>query len=137
MSFVLDASVTLALLYGEETSLDLNRVEQAIVRSNALVPQLWHVEIANAMLIGIRRNSLALDNARQYLAMLLRSTVTVDGETLTRAWTDTLELGAKHGLTGYDAAYFELAVRKRVPLATLDRQLARACEAEGVPLFWS
>ena len=137
MSFVLDASTTLALLYGEETDVNLDRVERGIDSGKAVVPQLWHIEIANAMLTGIRRGSLTLDNAEQYFVMLRRSMITVDRETLTRAWTDTLELGAKHRLTGYDAAYLELAVRRRVALATLDKQPARAAEAEHIPLFWS
>ncbi len=78
-----------------------------------------------------------MSDARQYLAVLLRSKITVDAETLTRAWGATLELGAKHKLTGYDAVYLELAVRKRAALATLDKALARAAEAEHIPLFWS
>ena len=44
-------------------------------------------------------------------------------------------LARRHGLTFYDAAYLELAMRERIALATLDQALARAAIAEGVPLI--
>jgi predicted nucleic acid-binding protein len=40
-----------------------------------------------------------------------------------------------HSLTGYDEAYLELAIRRRLPLATLDKQLSRAARAEGLELI--
>jgi predicted nucleic acid-binding protein len=45
-----------------------------------------------------------------------------------------LELARKHQLTFYDAAYLELAARERLPLATLDKQLAGAARLEGIIL---
>ena len=36
------------------------------------------------------------------------------------------------GLTAYDAAYLELAQRRRLPLATLDRALRDAATSAGV-----
>ena len=44
-------------------------------------------------------------------------------------------LATRYRLTFYDAAYLELAQRERIALATLDRPLARAAAAEGVPLI--
>jgi predicted nucleic acid-binding protein len=41
----------------------------------------------------------------------------------------------RHRLTVYDAAYLELALRADAPLATLDRELARAARAARVPLL--
>jgi predicted nucleic acid-binding protein len=48
---------------------------------------------------------------------------------------DVLELAQKHRLTFYDATYLELAKRENLSLATLDRNLAQAASAEGVPLL--
>jgi predicted nucleic acid-binding protein len=46
-----------------------------------------------------------------------------------------LRLAEKHRLTLYDAAYLELALRRRLPLATLDRELRTAAEVEGLELL--
>jgi predicted nucleic acid-binding protein len=55
-----------------------------------------------------------------------------DGDTASRAWTDTLLLARAERLTLYDAAYLELAIRRDVELATLDRELRRAARKMGV-----
>src|SRR4051794_20239233 len=61
--------------------------------------------------------------------------IVVDGETTTRAWGDTLGLARAHNLSAYDAAYLELAMRRGLPLATLDDKLKSVALAVGVPLF--
>ncbi len=42
------------------------------------------------------------------------------------------ELAARYRLTAYDAAYLDLALRLGLPLATLDADLKKAAQAEGV-----
>jgi predicted nucleic acid-binding protein len=44
-------------------------------------------------------------------------------------------LAERHRLTLYDAAYLELAQRRGLPLATLDRELRTAAGAEKVTLL--
>ena len=44
-------------------------------------------------------------------------------------------LGREHGLSSYDTAYLELAMRESVPLASLDRSLRLAAEGSGVSLL--
>jgi predicted nucleic acid-binding protein len=46
-----------------------------------------------------------------------------------------LHLADRFRLTLYDAAYLELAVRRNLPLATLDRELRDAAKAVGVDLL--
>ncbi len=58
-----------------------------------------------------------------------------DGQTVTRAWSDTIALARAHALSTYDAAYLELALREALPLASLDEKLRRAAAAVGVGLF--
>jgi hypothetical protein len=56
--------------------------------------------------------------------------ITTDPYTDTNAWSQTLQLAHQCGLTVHDAAYLELALRRRLPLATLDEKLcagARTC----------
>jgi predicted nucleic acid-binding protein len=61
--------------------------------------------------------------------------VVVDAETNTLAWTSTLQLSDHFALTAYDASYLELAIRRQLALATLDRQLADAARASGIEVL--
>jgi predicted nucleic acid-binding protein len=59
----------------------------------------------------------------------------VDDEHFGHIFGDVHRLAIEHGLSGYDAAYLELAIRKGLPLATLDEDLQKAAQAAGVDLF--
>jgi predicted nucleic acid-binding protein len=61
--------------------------------------------------------------------------ISTDPETGKQAWNATLQLAHRHRLTLYDAAYLELAQRRRLPLATLDSDLRAAAMVECVPLL--
>jgi predicted nucleic acid-binding protein len=67
-----------------------------------------------------------------HLELLTALPITIDGDTASRAWTDTLLLARAERLTLYDATYLELAIRRDVELATLDRELRRAARKMGV-----
>ena len=47
------------------------------------------------------------------------------------AWSKTLALAESFGLSVYDAAYLELALRRGLPLATLDSALRVALKKAG------
>ena len=61
--------------------------------------------------------------------------IAIDRSTNRQAWSATLRLCDRFGLTPYDAAYLELALRRQLPLATLDGELVRAAQAENVTLI--
>ena len=71
----------------------------------------------------------------RWIGILKRLPIVIDDETNTRAWSDTLALARGHKLSAYDAAYLELAIRRRLPLATLDEPLKSAAVAVGVTLY--
>jgi predicted nucleic acid-binding protein len=79
--------------------------------------------VANILEIGGRRgrtDAAFRDAALVDLALL---PISLDPETDRQAWGPTIRLAARHRLTLYDAAYLELAKRRALPLATLDREL--------------
>jgi predicted nucleic acid-binding protein len=99
------------------------------------VPALWRLEVANILEMGARRgrtDSAFRDLTLSDLALL---PITVDPETDRHAWGATARLAARHQLTLYDAAYLELAQRRRLPLATSGRELRLASRAEQVILL--
>ena len=63
------------------------------------------------------------------------STSSRDDEGPERAFTQLLPLCRTHQLTSYDALYLELALRRHLPLATLDESLRRAAKKLGIKLL--
>ncbi len=137
MSLVLDASAALAWVYGEGNVENLDDLYREVKDKGAIVPELWHIEIANVLLTGCRKGRHDFSVAEENLRRFSKFRIAVDRETRFRAWDSAFKLGRKHSLTSYDAAYLELAQRLRLPLATLDKELLAAAAAEGVSLFWN
>jgi predicted nucleic acid-binding protein len=101
----------------------------------AYVPNLWPLEVANALLVGERRGRTTPADTARFLAILGTFPIAVDDETATRAWVETMHLARAHVLSAYDSSYLELAMRLGLPLATLDDKLKTAANAVGVSLF--
>lgn len=135
MSLVLDSSVALAWVYADETSDAVLGLFERIAADGAWIPGLWRWEIANVLQLNVRRgrhDQNFRDGALSSLALL---PVKVDAEADRQAWSAALQLAGRHGLTVYDASYLEIASRRKIPLATLDRQLRAAAQAENVQLL--
>jgi predicted nucleic acid-binding protein len=135
MSLVLDSSITLAWVYGEETTPAVRHVFDLLSRGGAWVPGLWRLEVANVLEMNVRRKRHNTDFRDATLADLAQLRIEIDSETDLHAWGATLRLATRHRLTLYDAAYLELALRRDSPLATLDEDLRHAAAAEKVELL--
>jgi predicted nucleic acid-binding protein len=134
-TFVLDGSITLAWLFEDEADAYVEAVENSLMAASAVVPSLWYLEVANGALIGERRKRTTEAKVAQFLSLLKSLPITADEETTARAWQETLQLARTHKLSSYDAAYLELAIRRGLPLATLDEDLAAAAAAVGVKRY--
>jgi predicted nucleic acid-binding protein len=135
MSVVLDASVTLTWYFDDETTTATDAVLDRVSEQGAVVPALWRLEVANAFQSALRRKRLSALYRDGSLSELAAMPITVDADTDTYAWTTTLRLADRFGLTIYDATYLELAQRRSLPLATLDRALREAATALQIPLL--
>jgi predicted nucleic acid-binding protein len=135
VSLVLDSSITVSWLYREEATKSVDEIFENLIEASAWVPALWHLEVANVLQTGIRRKRHAADFRDRMLSDLSEFAIHVDPETHRQAWGPTVRLGERHGLTVYDAAYLELAMRRGLPLATLDRHLRVAASDEKVQLL--
>jgi predicted nucleic acid-binding protein len=135
MSLVLDSSVTLAWVYSDETTDAVVEVFDLLRQGAAWVPQLWRLEVANALQMGVRRKCHDEEFRDATLADLSRLPIHIDNETDEQAWGATLDLASLHNLTLYDAAYLELAVRRKLALATLDAELRKAAHLQRVKLL--
>jgi predicted nucleic acid-binding protein len=134
-ALVLDASVTLAWALASEAGADLaDTVLRRVAEQGAAVPVLWRLEVGNALLMAERRKRIRFERVDSVWRQLAEQPIEIDPDTNARAWTATAFLVRRHGLTLYDAAYLELAVRRCLPLATLDAALARAASDEELPV---
>jgi predicted nucleic acid-binding protein len=85
--------------------------------------------------MAIRRGRCDLAFRHATLIDLSQLPIHLDPETDAHAWDATSQLAHRHRLSVYDAAYLELAIRRDVPLATLDSALRIAARAESVELL--
>lgn len=126
---VLDASVVVDVLLMEPRATQAWRSWLSADRMLLAPPMLWP-EVANVL---VRRRNLPAASAMVRLDLLFDAGL----ETTDRGYgglATTVELAERHGLSVYDASYLALAVEIDASLATMDRRLASAAEAEGVPL---
>jgi predicted nucleic acid-binding protein len=134
-AFVLDGSVTMVWGFEDEADEYAEAILERMPDLQAHVPSHWPLEVANALLVGERRRRIKSADTARFTAILGAFPITVDDETVARAWADTMHLARAHNLSSYDAAYLELAIRLGLPLAALDGKLKAAAGAMGVPLF--
>ncbi len=134
MSLVPHSSVTLAWVFGDETTPAIRQVFERIAERGAVVPGLWWLEVANSLTSAVRRKRIDPEFRRAALADLALLDISTDPQTASQAWSDTLSLADQHRLTLYDAAYLELARRRALPLATLDQDLRAAAVSANVVL---
>lgn len=132
MAFVLDCSVTMAWIFPDEASVLTNRLRESLVEDSAFVPALWPVETGNVLLTATRRGRIAKNDWRQIRESLQALPINIDPVSTDRVWSAVLDLADTYRISAYDAMYLELALRLRLPLATLDRELAAAAQASGV-----
>jgi predicted nucleic acid-binding protein len=135
VSLVLDSSVALAWVYREERNDAIAAVFEQVTETGAWVPSLWRLEVANVLEMGVRRGRIDAAFRDATLADFELLPIQSDSETERHAWRSTLRLAERHRLTVYDAAYLELALRRGLPLASLDRELRAAAGAENVALL--
>lgn len=138
MRFALDASVALAWFLPGETEaardyalrvLEVARAELAF----AVVPLLWHEEVADVLLR--RRRAKALTRARFDEAIELLRTLPVETHINAYAIDILVPRAERYGLAAYDAVYFDLAAALGLPIATLDAGMRAAARRHGVALF--
>lgn len=132
---VVDASVALAWCFPDESSGYADRVLVALENREVLVPALWPVEVTNALLVAERRRRIGPAHIQRYISLLSGLEVAMDSQTVAESVARLLPLGRANGLSAYDAAYLDVALRHAAPLATLDARLRDVARKSGVEIF--
>lgn len=131
-SCVLDASMAAAWCFADEASEAGWALLDRIADQGALVPSLWHLEMANLLTQAERRGRIDRATAGAMAETLMELPISVDAETPARALGIVRHLAGAEGLSSYDAAYLELAIRTALPLASRDKALLDAARRAGL-----
>ncbi len=129
---VLDCSIAMAWCFEGEANPTADSVLESLVTAEAVVPSIWPLEVANVLANSERQGRITPARTAQFLAMFGALPIVVDEQTTRKALSDVLALARAHGLSAYDAAYLELAMREGAELATLDERLGQVAAKIGV-----
>ena len=133
--FVVDAPVSLAWGLEDESNEYTDAVLDALENGKALVPYIWLLEVSNALLVAERRGRVTQAMVAGFLEYLRSLPIVVEQAEPDRIFGEVLLLAREQGLSVYDAAYLDLALRRGLPLATQDQVLRDAARRMGVELF--
>jgi len=132
---VLDASVTVAWCFDDQTTAFTEGVLDLLAAgAEGVVPAIWPLEVANALLVAERRKRLSVAQVTALLGGIAQLPVSVEAMDPNRAFAQVLSVARQEQLTEYDAAYVELALRRALPLATLDDKLRQVARRAGITL---
>ena len=124
---MLDASVAGAWLLEDEDDPVADAAMSQLAAEPALVPQIWHLEVRNTLIVAERRGRVDAagleDGLRRLGELPLRTDTEPDLGT-------ALALARRRRLAIYHALYLELALRADAPLATVDRTLAQVYQVD-------
>lgn len=131
----MDTSATMAWCFADERTAASLVLLDRVSADGAVVPALWHAEVANVLAQAERRRRIAPAATAEFLALLGELRLDTDDAPPGRATGPVLALAREHGLTAYDATTLDLATRRGLALATRDAELRRAAGAVGVALL--
>ncbi len=112
-----------------------DRLLDSMAGQEALVPVVWHTEVANALLVAERRGVVGKAQVIDYLHRLSRLPLVTDDVGVSARQAFVMALGREYRLSAYDATYLDLALRTASQLASFDAKLVAAARAAGGAIF--
>lgn len=134
-AFVLDCSITMAWCSGDEATAAAFAVLDRLGTETAVVPSHWFLEVANVLTMAEKRKRMTVPATTEFLKLLGALEIEIDNVTVDRVFPHVLPLCRKYSLTSYDAAYLELAIRRQLPLASLDNELRAGAKQAGIEVL--
>ena len=133
--FVIDNSVVMTWCFKDEdiqyTDFILNKLEH----TTAFVPSIWPLEVTNVLLVAERKKRIGEADSTRFIALITELPIIVDQESPERMIKEIFALAREHNLSSYDASYLDLAMRKGLPIATLDKNLLAAAKRSKVTIL--
>jgi predicted nucleic acid-binding protein len=133
--FVVDNSVVMTWAFQDEADPYADAVLGYLAEAAAVVPVIWPLEVVNVLLVAERRNRLQQADSVRFINLLSQLPIVVDRDWLDSRMEELLAIGRANNLSSYDASYLYLAMRKGLPIATLDQKLIAAAQQVAIPLL--
>ena len=131
-AIVLDNSVILSWCLQDETEPLAENAMHRVVEYGAVVPGIWWYELRNALVMNERRGRLSAADTAATLADLRQLRISLDQA---HDGSVVVALARVHNLSVYDGAYLEVALRRTLPIASLDKRLLQAAAALKITIF--
>ncbi|MCZ6655801.1 MAG: type II toxin-antitoxin system VapC family toxin [Gammaproteobacteria bacterium] len=132
MAFVIDCSTTMPWILKNDPTGYADQILSSFKESQAVVPELWFLEVSNVLLVCERRGRLDAEESIRFTSLLQELPISIDEGTSYRVFSKIINVARDYELNLYDATYLELAMREALPLATLDVALRTAAQEAGV-----
>ena len=132
--FVVDNSVVMSWCFKDETANYADAVLGKLAGAAAVVPSIWPLEVVNVLLVAERQKRLSESDSIRFLTLLSQLPIFVEYER-PEMMKELLALARSNKLSSYDASYLDLAMRKGIPMATLDNKLIEAAKRIDVPIL--
>ena len=136
--FVLDASVTIRWALADGSAADrayADRVLDTLTAASAAVPALWYTEVIHVLRCAEIDGYLGEASLTGFIYRLNQLPIEMDGASPVGIQLAVAAVAREFKLSGYDAQYLELARRRQLPVATLDRDLRKAARQAGVAVY--
>jgi predicted nucleic acid-binding protein len=130
MPFVLDNSVVSGCFLDNQATPYTEVVARRLRDDVAHVPAVWELEFTTVLRTACVRQRINAQHAQAVVGQVGELPIRIDRHAVPRS--ELLGLSLRFGLSSYDAAYLELALRLQCPLATQDEALRFAAMAAGV-----
>ncbi len=130
MPFVVDNSVVSGWYLENQATPYTAAIAEQLLDDRAWAPALWELELTNVLRTACLRQRMVAQQAQQVLVNIAQLPIEIDRHAVPRS--ELLALALRFGLSTYDAAYLELALRRQLPMATQDEALRAAAQASGV-----
>jgi predicted nucleic acid-binding protein len=134
-ALIIDCSMTMSWCFSDEANARSSEILDRLATEAALVPSHWSLEVINVLVMAEKRKRISHADSMQFLNLLAALDIQTDPETSIRAFDHLPPLCRAHGLSSYDAAYLELALRRNLPLASLDDDLRKAAIKLGMQVL--
>lgn len=134
-SFVLDCSLAVAWCFSDEATARTTKLLKRMEHEAALIPAWWYLELTNVLVLAEKKGRIDADQVAEFIALVESFQLEVDEQAPRRAFQHLLPLCRAGQLTSHDAVYLDLAMRRQLPVASLDESLRKAAKKHGVKLL--
>jgi predicted nucleic acid-binding protein len=124
----------MAWCFDDESNEFTDSIQDRLLNSTAFVPAIWPLEVINVLLDAERKKRLNKNDGRRFIALISALPIVVESAPPFQTFHNTLPFARKHRLSSYDASYLELAIHKKLPIATLDEAVIRAAKSIKHPI---